>query len=183
VRRLIMWNLVTLDGFFEGPKKWDLGFHEAVWGDELERFSIDQSALIGALLFGRITYEGMAGYWSAATGEIAEFMNSVPKVVFSRTLRQAEWSNTRLVTTSAEEEVSRLKQQPGQDLYIFGSADLSAALTAHRLIDEYRLCLVPMVLGAGTPLFKPSDPVTMQLLEARPLRTGGLILRYQPKEG
>lgn len=180
MRRIIMWNLMTLDGFFEGPTKWDLGFHEYVWGEELERFSIEQFPSIDTLVFGRVTYEGMAGYWSTATGEIAEFMNRVPKVVFSRTLQRADWNNTRLVSANAEDEIPRLKQQSGGDLYIFGSADLSSGLTRHGLIDEYRLCLVPVVLGAGTPLFKPSERVNMQLLEARPLQSGGVILRYQP---
>jgi dihydrofolate reductase len=175
-----MWNLVTLDGFFEGPTKWDLGFHESVWGEELERFSLAQAKEVGALLFGRITYEGMAGYWSTATGEIAAFMNGVPKIVFSRTLAGADWNNTRLVRTDAADEVERLKAQPGADLYLFGSAALSEGLTARRLIDEYRLCLAPVVLGAGTPLFKPTERIAFQLLEARPLSTGGVILRYKP---
>src|SRR5437870_3991 len=97
MRKLIMWNLVTLDGFFEGPNSWDLGWHEYVWGEELERLSIEQSRSIGALVFGRVTYEGMAAYWSTATGEIAEFMNGVPKIVVSTTLEAADWSNTRLI--------------------------------------------------------------------------------------
>ena len=179
MRKLIMWNLLTLDGLFEGPRKWDLGFHEEVWGEELERFSIEQLKSIGMLLFGRVTYEGMAAHWSTAKGEIAEFMNSVPKVVFSRTLDRAEWNNTRLVKDGAEEEVSRLKQQPGKDLFIFGSADLSSTLARRGLFDEYRLCVVPVVLGEGTPLFKPGpDQLRLKFLEATALKTGGVILRY-----
>ncbi len=182
MRKLVMWNLVTLDGFFEGVKPWDLGFHELVWGEELERFSIEQSTSIGALVFGRVTYEGMASYWSAAKGEIADFMNRVPKYVFSRTLKKADWNNSRLLKGNAEQEVARLKQESGKDLYIFGSANLCSTLTRERLIDEYRLCLAPVVLGAGNPLFKPgSDTLKMTLLEARPLqKSGGVILRYQP---
>ena len=111
MRNLIMWNMVTLDGFFEGPKSWDLDWHEYVWGEELERFSLEQSESADMLLFGRVTYEGMAAYWSSAEGEIAEFMNKVPKVVFSRTLERADWNNTRLVKAGAEEEVAKLKQQ------------------------------------------------------------------------
>src|SRR5207249_9286255 len=73
MRKLIMWNMVTLDGSFEGPKSWDIDWHEYVWGDELEQLSIDQSKSIGILLFGRVTYQGMASYWSTAHGEIADF--------------------------------------------------------------------------------------------------------------
>ncbi len=134
------------------------------------------------LLFGRVTYQGMAQYWSSAEGEIADFMNNVPKVVFSRTLEKADWKNTQLVKENAEEEVARLKQQPGKDLFIFGSAALSASLMQRGLIDEYRLGLTPVVLGGGNPLFKSSpDRVRMRLLEVRPLKSGCVILRYEPE--
>jgi dihydrofolate reductase len=147
-RRLIMWNLVTLEGYFEGPKKWDLDWHEYVWGDELEQLSLEQRKSADALLFGRVTYEGMASYWPTATGEVAEFMNRVPKVVFSRTL---------------------------------GSADLSAALMRENLFDEYRLCVVPVSLGAGAPLFKSSsERKRMKLRETRTLKSGGVILFCEP---
>ncbi len=176
-----MWNMVTLDGFFEGPKSWEIDWHEYVWGPELEQFAIDQSKSIGMLLFGRVTYEGMAEYWTTATGEIADFMNSIPKVVFSRTLERAAWNNTRLVKANAEEEVARLKQHPGKDLYLFGSANLSSALIQHGLIDEYRLALNPLILGGGNPLFKPSPHrMRMKLLDTRPLKSGVVILRYEP---
>jgi dihydrofolate reductase len=182
MRKLIMWNMVTLDGFFEGPKSWEIDWHEYGWGEDLEQFSIEQSKSADTLLFGRVTYQGMADYWSSAQGEIADFMNTVPKVVFSRTLEKAEWNNTRLVKANAEEEVARLKQQPGKDILIFGSANLSATLMQHGLIDEYRLGISPLVLGGGNPLFKPSPQrLKMKLLEARRLKSGCVILRYEPE--
>jgi len=181
MRRVISWNMVTLDGFFEGPQRGEIDWFTDVWGEELERYSLEQSRSIGALLFGRVTYQGMAAYWPAATGEIAEFMNSIPKVVFSTTMAAVHWNNSRLFTGKPEEEVARLKQQPGKDLYIFGSANLSAALIHHGLIDEYRLALNPLVLGGGTPLFKRSPTrLRMRLLEARPLSSGVVLLRYEP---
>jgi dihydrofolate reductase len=177
-----MWNLVTLEGFFEGPKKWDLDWHEYVWGDELKQLSLEQGKTADALLFGRVTYEGMAAHWPTAKGAVADFMNSVPKVVFSRTLAKADWRNSRLVRENAEGEVAKLKNAPGQNLYVFGSADLSATLMQHDLFDEYRLCVVPVVLGAGTPLFKPSgEPKRMNLREARRLKSGGVILFCEPE--
>jgi len=171
--------MVTLDGYFEGPKPWEIDWHEYVWGEELERFSLDQAQEVGTLLFGRQTYEGMAGYWQTATGEVAEFMNRIPKVVFSNTLETAGWSHTQLVKGSAAEEVARLKQAPGKDLFIFGSANLIGSLTKQGLIDEYRIGLNPLVLGGGTPLFKPSgERMRLQLLEARPMQSGVVLLRY-----
>ena len=135
MRKLIMWNMVTLDGFFEGAKPWEIDWHDYVWGEELEKFSVEQSKSICTLLFGRVTYEGMFSYWSTAKGETADFMNSIPKIVFSRTLQKAEWNNTRMVRDYAEEEVVKLKQQQGKDLYIFGSANLSATFAQRDLID------------------------------------------------
>jgi len=182
MRKLIMWNMVTLDGFFEGPKPWDIDWHEYVWGEELERLSIEQMGSADTLLFGRVTYEGMAAYWPSATGVTADIMNDIPKVVFSRTLEKTGWSNTRLVRDDAEAEVTRLKRQSGKDLFIFGSATLSSTLMQHGLIDEYRLGLNPIVLGGGGPLFKPSPHrLRMKLLEARPLKSGCVILRYEPE--
>jgi dihydrofolate reductase len=177
-----MWNLVTLEGFFEGPKKWDLDWHEYVWGDELEQLSLEQGKSADALLFGRVTYEGMAAYWSTAKGAVAEFMNAVPKVVFSRTLAKADWNNTRVVRENAASEVAKLKSAPGQNLYVFGSAHLSATLTQHDLFDEYRLCVVPVLLGAGTPLFKPAnESKRMKVRETRTLKSGGVILFCEPE--
>lgn len=179
-----MWNLVSLDGFFEGPKTWDLEFHDYAWCDELESLGLEQLRDADAILYGRVTYEGMAAYWPKAKGETADLMNAVPKVVFSRTLQKAEWNNTTLVHEDPVAEVKRLKSASGRNLYVFGSADLSATFIEHDLFDEYRLCVVPVLLGAGTRLFKPGrEPKRLSLPESRPLSTGGVILRYQPKAG
>jgi dihydrofolate reductase len=178
-----MWNMVTLDGFFEGPKPWEIDWHELGWGEELEQMSIEQIGSADLLVFGRRTYQGMAEYWPTATEQVADIMNSISKVVFSGTLDKADWNNTRLVKSKAEEEVARLKQQPGKDMLIFGSADLSATLMRRGLIDEFRLGVVPVVLGGGNPLFKPAPGrLPMKLLEARPLKSGCVILRYEPSK-
>ena len=183
MRRLVMWNLQTLDGCFEGNEPWDLDFHEAAWGDELQQFSLEQAKEVGTRLFGRATYEGMASYWTTATGPIADFMNEVPKVVFSRTLDAATWNNTRLVRRDAADEVAELKRGEGKDLFVFGSAKLCDSLMRRGLFDELRLCVAPVVLGTGVPLFKPGSPrQNLTLLQARPLATGGVILRYAARE-
>src|SRR5271170_7931076 len=109
--RLIMWNLITLDGFFDGAQNWALDWHQYVCGEELEQFAIEQLRSAGMLLFGRVTYEGMAAYWQSAQGEVAVFMNNLPKVVFSRTLDWAEWKNTKLVKGDVASEVRELKRQ------------------------------------------------------------------------
>jgi dihydrofolate reductase len=183
MRRVIMWNLISLDGFFEGPKSWDLDFHKLVWGEELKQWSMDQLKSADTLLFGRVTYEGMAAYWPQAQGEDADLMNGIAKFVFSKTLKKADWNNTTLIRDHAELEVSKLKQQPGKDIYIFGSANLSVTLRHARLIDEYRLALVPVLLGEGNLLFKNSPRTTMKLLDAKQLKNGCVIVRYTEQGG
>jgi dihydrofolate reductase len=178
-RRLVAWNVMTLDGYFEGRTAWDLDFHETVWGDELESFSLTQLREVGTLLFGRRTYDGMARYWSKATGPIADMMNAVEKAVASHTLEAADWDNTRLLKGDAVEMVKALKSEGGKDIYVFGSANLLSPLLRAGIVDEYRVCVAPVVLGGGTPLFKPQDQqVEMRLESARPLKTGGTILTY-----
>lgn len=183
VRKLIMWNLMTLDGYVEGPNR-DISWHEDVWGEELEQFSNEQGRAAGALLFGRITYELMASYWPTAKGESAEtagFMNRLPKIVVSRSLEKAEWNNTRLIRENAPEEIAMLKREPGKDIFLFGSAELAASLIPHGLIDEFRIGVTPLVLGDGSPLFKASpERLKLQLLETRPLNSGAVLLFYRP---
>jgi dihydrofolate reductase len=179
--KLIMWNLVTLDGFFEGPDKWSLDWHDIAWGDELKELSLSQLQSAAMLLFGRVTYQGMASYWPTAKGQVADLMNSIPKVVFSTTLDRADWNNTGLLSGNPVEEVPKLKNNASKDIFLFGSATLASSLMPAGLIDEYRLCQAPVVLGKGAPLFKSSDHWTrMRLLDARPLESGAIILRYEP---
>lgn len=186
-RRLVLWDVVTLDGYFEGAERWDVTFMEKAWGPELEAFSIAQSREVDTLLFGRVTYQGMRDYWTEAEGEIADFMNGVPKVVFSRTLTEADWANTRLVRAEAVDEVRRLKAEPGGgdgELFVFGSADLSASLLDAGLVDELRLGIVPLVLGNGTPFFKLSDTsLDFEHIDTRQLGPGCTLLRYRPVVG
>jgi dihydrofolate reductase len=175
-----MWNVITLDGFFEGPAPWDLDWHNEVWGDELEQFSLEQLRGADLLVFGRATYQGMAAYWATASGAVADLMNSIAKVVFSRTLETADWTNTRLIR-ELDPAIRELKESGDGDMFVFGSADLSAALTRADLFDEYRLLVAPVVLGEGTPLFGRGLPHRrLRLLEARTFASGGVLLRYSP---
>ncbi|NIP83225.1 MAG: dihydrofolate reductase [Gemmatimonadetes bacterium] len=186
MRRLIFWNLMTLDGCFEGPEQWDLAFHTIVWGEEMQRFSLDQASTADLLLFGRVTYQGMAGFWATEQAEsehpaITKFMNRVQKMVFSRTLASVEWDNTMVESGDAVEAVAALKREEGGDILLFGSATLADALSRAGLIDEYRIGLVPVVLRGGAPLFKPGGPeLRLELVDTQVLSTGGVILSYRP---
>jgi dihydrofolate reductase len=176
-----MWNVITLDGYFEGREPWSLDWHEEFWGEELEQFSLEQLHGAAMLLFGRVTYEGMAAYWQTAEGEIATLMNELPKMVFSRTLDRAEWASSTLVREVEPAAVQRLKAEGEGELLVFGSGSLSAALSQADLFDEYRLLLAPVVLGNGTTLFGRGLPSRkLELLETRPLTSGAVLLRYRP---
>jgi dihydrofolate reductase len=122
--RLIMWNLMSLDGYFEGPDH-DLSFHEDVWGPELEEFCVELGRGAGTLLFGRVTYQMMASYWPTATGDIADYMNGLPKIAVSRTLKKSDWGNTRFIADDVAGEVANLKREMAKDVFVFGSANLS----------------------------------------------------------
>jgi dihydrofolate reductase len=178
VAELIMWNLMTLDGFVEGPNR-DISWHSDVWGEELERLSIEQLKSAGGLMFGRVTYELMANYWPNATGEVADLMNALPKYVFSRTLTGSAWANTQMLGAASPDTVARVKRECPRDIFLFGSADLAASLMPHGLIDEFRIAVTPIILGGGTPLFKPGERVKLKLLDARTLSAGAAILRHQ----
>lgn len=183
MRKLIMWNVMTLDGYFEGNQNWDLSFHNLIWGHELEELSIEQLQSADYLVFGRVTYEGMAAYWTnaaeTAEQEVAKLMNSIPKIVFSKTLKTADWNNTTIISGNASDEILKLKEQGGKDMYVFGSAKLSETLINDNLFDEYRIGIAPVILGNGRPLFKQGIASNnLSLVSTQPLTSGGVILKY-----
>lgn len=179
MRKLIMWNIITLDGYFEGDHNWDLPFHQVVWGRELEKLSIEQLNSADYLVFGRVTYEGMAAHWTNAEGEIAGLMNKIPKLVFSSTLNSVDWNNSVLIKAGASAEIAKLKAQGDGDMYVFGSANLSETFIEDNLFDEYRIGISPVILGRGRPLFKQGIPSkNLSLVSAQQLLTGGVVLKY-----
>lgn len=185
MRNVFLFMMVSLDGFFEGPNQ-EIDWHNV--DDEFNDFAIKQLDEIGALLFGRVTYQLMASYWPtpAALADdpiVAEKMNTIPKVVFSTTLDTVDWANTRLVRGDASAEVMKLKQQPGKDLAIFGSADLTTALLQAGLVDELRIMVNPVALGNGKPLFAGlRDRVNLKLVNSRVFDSGNVLLSYQPEQ-
>jgi dihydrofolate reductase len=135
-----------------------------------------------ALLLGRITYQGFAKAWPSMTDDAgyAKRMNSFPKHVASRTLEKLEWNNSHLIKGDIAKEVTKLKQQPGQDLLIFGSGQPVNELMQHDLIDEYRLLVYPIVLGSGKRLFSDPNKAALKLVETKTFSSGVVLLRYQP---
>jgi len=183
MRKVILFNMITLDGFFEGQDG-DIYWH--ITDEEFNEFAVQQTGTAGGLIFGRRTYELMAGYWPTEQAmqedpQVAELMNSLPKYVFSTTLEQADWNNTRIIQGDLARAIGKLKSERGNDLFVFGSGDLTASLLREDLIDEYRLMLNPVALGHGTPMFKDLDgPRKFKLLWSRPFQSGNILLSYVP---
>ncbi len=178
MQRLILWNVVTIDGYFQGVEPWDLHFHASVYGDELERFSIEQLDSAAAVVYGHVTYEGMASYWKNETGPVADRLNHIQKYVCSETIQNVDWNNTE-VLRDAVADIQKLKHEGEGNIFIFGSGKLSNSLIRAGLFDEYRLCIAPMILGKGRLLFEEGLPTEqLSLLESRTLSTGGVLVRY-----
>lgn len=177
-----MWNVVTLDGYFEGEKPWDLDFHQTVYDEELDTYVNEQLLTAKTLVFGRKTYEGMADYWTKAESEYeAYYMNAVEKFVCTNSLKAADWNNTTIMRDPLA-DIPKLKQEGEGNIFVFGSGDLSAQLIQAGLFDEYRLCVAPVFLGSGTRLFPEGLPYQkLQLLQERSLQNGGIILMYKPE--
>lgn len=174
--------MITLDGYFQGVEPWDLGFHTLVWGDEIKTFSIEQLDSADAIIYGGLTYEGMAAYWKEEQGEIAERLHALKKYVCSKSLQSADWHNTEILR-DAVTEIGALKQSGEGNMFVFGSGKLSNSLIKAGLFDEYRLCIAPIILGEGRQLFEHGLPAEeLSLLEARTLTTGGVLMRYAVKK-
>jgi len=184
MRKVFVFNLVSLDGYFEGPNR-DISWHNV--DAEFNEYAVDMLNSVDTLLFGRVTYELMASYWPTpdvikSDPIVAERMNNLPKIVFSRTLEKAEWNNTRLVKDNIEEEIKNMQKQPGKDMAILGSGSIMSEFAQHGLIDEYRIMVNPVVLGSGNPLFKDiKDRLYLKLLKTRTFRNGNVLLYYEPK--
>ncbi len=186
MRKVIVSEFVTLDGVIEDPGGAE-GFKHGGWSlhfgsADQQQWKVEELFKADALLLGRRTYQGFAAAWPnmPGTGSYGERMNSLPKYVASTTLSEVTW-NATLITGDLAEELSRLKQEAGQDILIFGSGQLVHTLHARGLIDEYRLMVYPVALGSGKRLFgEGSEKKALKLVEARPFTSGVVVLTYQP---
>jgi dihydrofolate reductase len=183
MRKIFLFMMVSLDGFFEGPDG-DISWHNV--DEEFNEFAVQQISEVDTLLFGRKTYEGMASYWPTEVAKrndpiVAGLMNSIPKIVVSKTLEAVDWENTRLVKENVTEEISKLKRQAGKDIAIFGSANLTVTLTEAGLVDEYRVMVNPVALGDGKSLFNGlNHKLNLKLLKTKPFKSGNVLLYYEP---
>lgn len=184
MRKLLISQMVSLDGLFSGPNG-ELDWHMV--DEDFNEFAIDQLNQVDTLIFGRVTYGWMAGYWPtpvATTDDpvVAGKMNELSKIVFSKTLDKTEWNNSRIVKGDLAQEIAKLKGQPGKDMVVFGSGQITSALAQLGLIDEYRIFVCPLVLGNGVPLFKGvTKRLDLKLLRSKAFRSGVIMSCYAPQ--
>jgi dihydrofolate reductase len=188
MRRVVVSEFVSLDGVMEDPggaeKSEHGGWSFQFWNEEAAKYKFDELFASDALLLGRVTYQGFAEAWPSRTDEegFADRMNSIPKFVVSTTLEEVEWNNSRLIKRNVANEVSKLKQQPGQDILVAGSGELVHTLMHHDLIDGYRIMVHPIVLGGGKRLFREgTEKKVLRLRETRTFSSGIVLLCYEPK--
>jgi dihydrofolate reductase len=182
LQKLIVFNSVTLDGYFSGPNG-DLSWAHKQ-DPEWNNFVADNSKGGGALLFGRVTYEMMVSFWptpeaAKAFPTVAEGMNRAQKVVFSRTLDKASWQNTRLVKDGLAAAVREMKSEPGPGMTILGSGKIVAQLASEGVIDEYQLVINPIALGKGRTMFEGvKAPVNLKRISTREFKNGNILTVY-----
>ena len=184
--KLFVFTIISLDGYFEAPD------HDISWFNaddhHFEAFSLEQSREVDTLLFGRRTYEGMKSYWPTEYArqtdpEIAQFMNGNPKVVATHHPFEPDWSPTTVISGDIPAEVRALKAQTPGTIAIFGSNELCVTLMPHGLIDEFRIMVSPIALGAGTPLFKGlPQHIPLTLTDTRRFESGKVLLTYMTGE-
>lgn len=188
MRRIVATEYVTLDGVMQDPGGAEKatftpgGWTIPYWSDEIGKAQFDSLMAGDALLLGRLTYEGFAKAWPSMKDDagFADRMNGLPKYVASKTLTQLAWTNSHLLAGDVVDAVSKLKLEAGQDILIYGSARLVQSLVPHRLIDEFRLLVYPVVLGIGKRLFGEDSTSKLKLEEATGFKSGVALLRYTP---
>lgn len=185
MQKLIVFNHVSLDGYFvdaKGSMQWAKTHQDAEWN----AFVAENAKGNGALLFGRVTYDLMVSYWPTPmaaqhTPDVAQRMNALSKVVFSRTLDKASWNNTRLVKGDLAEEVRKMKKEPGEGLTILGSGTIISQLAQAGLIDEFHVVVNPIVLGKGRTMFDGvTKTLNLKLAKSRAFGNGNVVLVYEP---
>ena len=186
MRKLIVFNHVSLDGYFTDENN-DMSFARNPIPDaEWDAFVASNAGSGGTLVFGRITYELMAGFWptplaAESMPDVAERMNNLPKVVFSSTLQEASWNNTKLVKDDMVGEIRKMKQEAGKDMVIFGSGTIVSQLTHEGLIDEYQIVVDPVALGKGRTMFEGmKEKLPLTLKQTRTFGNGNVLLCYEP---
>jgi len=178
MRKIVVTEFVSLDGVVENPR-WSAPY----WNDEIANFKAEEQLAAGALLMGRVTYEGFAAAWPGRKDDGAEFMNNMPKYVVTNTLTNLSWNNSHPISGDVVEGITRLKHEDGPNLLVYGSAALVQTLARHDLVDSYRMLVYPVVLGSGKRMFQDGTSANLRLVSSQAFDTGVTALVYEPARG
>lgn len=184
MRKIVVSEFLTVDNVMEDPGGAE-PFKYGGWSfessdDQSGKYKLEEMSEIGALLLGRVAYEGFAKVWPTLKDDMgyADKMNSMPKYVVSTTLKKAEWNNSTIISKDVVKEIAKLKEEPGDDIFVFGSAELTNTLLQHDLVDEFRLMIHPVILGTGKRLFFKDKKVPLKLLDTKVFSKGIILLTY-----
>jgi dihydrofolate reductase len=189
MRKIVATEFYTIDGLMSDPKD-QMDWVTATFSKDMGEYEKSMYDTSDTLLLGRVTYKIFESYWPTAEtnpaafqgdSEMALIINNIRKIVFSKSLEKLTWSNSELFTDIMPGEINKLKEQPGQDILVVGSASIVQQLTNLGLIDEYHLLIHPVILGMGKPLFTNiNEKHELELSEAKTFKNGVVLLRYQP---
>lgn len=186
MRKIVVFNLISVDGYFVGVDG-NIDWHRV--DDEFNTFAVRQTKSFSAIIFGRITYEMFENFWPKAVNDpkmspddrkIAKIIDNIEKIVFSKSLKEVTWKNSKLFKTIDPKEIKKLKQKSGRDMVIFGSGTIVQQLTTLGLIDEYRLLVNPVILGNGKSMFKDVKKLNLKLIGTKIFKNGNILLSYKP---
>lgn len=179
MRKLVVTEYITLDGIFEEPGTWSMDF----WSDEAGKYKYNELFASDIQLLGRLTYEGFAKAWPTmeGVGDFGVKMNTMPKYVISKTLKNADWENSHIIKDNILEEIKKLKREDGKDILVAGSGQLVTFLLENKLVDEMHVLLHPLVLGKGKRLFTKEDRFVFELTKTKELPKGIVALHYKPQ--
>ena len=186
MRNLIVFNHVSIDGYFTGGNGDISWAHTGSDDPEFQQFVAGNASGEGQLLFGRVTYDLMAGYWPTPLADqqnpvVAKAMNNMQKVVFSRTMEKPLWKNTKLIKTDIVSEIRKMKNESGPGMVIMGSGTIVSQLAQERVIDEYQLLINPVAIGKGRTLFDGMNKIlSLNLMSTRTFKNGKVFLRFEP---
>jgi len=184
MRKIIVLSYLTLDGFTAskgGGSKW------LVWDNGVDEYYKETQRTADTIFFGRTSYESLKDYWSTSksSGEdtgMIEYINETKKIVFSKSMKTADWNNSSLLCEIVPDEIEAIKNEPGKNIIVIGSGSVVSQLENVKLIDEYRFISIPVVLGEGKPYFENlDDKLELELIETKSFECGSVLHRYQPK--
>ncbi|TWD84195.1 dihydrofolate reductase [Kribbella amoyensis] len=182
MRDVVLYMSMSLDGFVGSDREHPgMAIPE---GPELRQWKLDRIGKAGAHLMGRVTYQEMASFWPTSDDPYARPMNDIPKIVFSKSLSDADasWPDTRVARGDLATEIAAIKAEPGPDVIVWGGRRLAGALAAADLIDEYRLLVQPLILGQGESLFDQlPESRHVSLVETTPFPSGVVVQVYRPQ--